>query len=218
MATFHYKRMISDFFDRLPYEAFATTDMIVAYIVEMTEEPEDKVRKTVNVNLSRLEQENVLSRISRGLYCKRIKTAFGDYAPSKDIIYARKLINDGGEVIGYETGLSFMNHIGLISQVPRKSTISSNNYALSIPKDIGIEVHKPRTQINSDNYRYLQLLDAIDRLENAPVDVDEPGKIIRENAVHAGLEPDQLILYARYYYPVKTLKATIDIILGGMNY
>ena len=123
MATTYYKRHMTEYLDTLPQEAPVTTDMVTAYMTERTGEPEDKVRKTVNVNLARLEREGVVSRITRGVYCKRIKTPFGDYVPSKDMIYGRWLVLDGDRVIGYETGLSLMNQIGLVSQMPRKKWI-----------------------------------------------------------------------------------------------
>ena len=79
MATTYYKRGMMDYLDTLPQEALVTTDMVTAFMAEKTGEPEEKVRKTVNVNLARLEHEGVVSRIARGVYCKKIKTPFGDY-------------------------------------------------------------------------------------------------------------------------------------------
>lgn len=217
MATTYYKRHMTEYLDTLPQEAPVTTDMVTAYMTERTGEPEDKVRKTVNVNLARLEREGVVSRITRGVYCKRIKTPFGDYVPSKDMIYGRWLVLDGDRVIGYETGLSLMNQIGLVSQVPRKKWIATNNYTLPVPKDVEIEVQKPRAAVTNENYKYLQILDMIDSMAEAPVDAAAPEEIIREKTESAGLLPDRLILYARKFYPTKTLERTVDVILGGLE-
>lgn len=217
MATTYYKKNMTEYLDTLPQEAPVTTDMVTAYMTKRTGEPEDKVRKTVNVNLARLEREGVVSRIARGVYCKRIKTPFGDYVPSKDRIYGRWLVLDGDRVIGYETGLSLMNQIGLVSQMPRKKWIATNNYTLPVPKDVEIEIQKPRATVTSENYKYLQILDMIDRLEEAPVDAAAPEEIIRDKTESAGLLPDRLILYARKFYPTKTLERTVDVILGGVE-
>lgn len=217
MATTYYKRHMTEYLDTLPQEAPVTTDMVTAYITERTGEPEDKVRKTVNVNLARLEREGVVSRITRGVYCKRIKTPFGDYVPSKDAIYGRWLVLDGDRVIGYETGLSLMNQIGLVSQMPRKRWIATNNYTLPVPKGVEIEVQKPRAAVTNENYKYLQILDMIDSMGEAPVDAAAPEEILREKTENAGLLPDRLILYARKFYPTKTLERTVDVILGGLE-
>ena len=217
MATTYYKRHMTEYLDTLPQEAPITTDMVTAYMTERTGEPEDKVRKTVNVNLARLERKGLVSRITRGVYCKRIKTPFGDYVPSKDMIYGRWLVLDGDRVIGYETGLSLMNQIGLVSQMPRKKWIATNNYTLLVPKDVDIEIRKPRAAVTSENYKYLQILDMIDSMAEAPIDAAAPEDIIREKAESAGLLPDRLILYARKFYPTKTLERTVDVILGRLE-
>ena len=44
-----------------------------------------------------------------------------------------------------------------------------------------------------------------------------PEEIIREKTESAGLLPDRLILYARKFYPTKTLERTVDVILGGLE-
>ena len=217
MAKTYYKRHMTKYLDTLPQEAQVTTDMVTAYMAERTGEPEDKVRKTVNVNLARLERDGVVFRITRGVYCKRIKTPFGDYVPSKDMIYGRWLVLDGDRVIGYETGLSLMNQLGLVSQIPRKKWIATNNYTLPVPKDVEIEVQKPRATVTNENYKYLQILDMIDSMGEAPVDAAAPEEIIREKTESAGLLPDRLILYARKFYPTKTLERTVDVILGGLE-
>ena len=217
MATTHYRRHMTEYLDTLPQEAPITTDMVTAYMTERTGEPEDKVRKTVNVNLARLEREGLVARITRGVYCKRIKTPFGDYVPSKDMIYGRWLVLDGDRVIGYETGLSLMNQIGLVSQMPRKKWIATNNYTLPVPKDVDIEIQKPRAAVTNENYKYLQILDMIDSMGEAPIDAAAPEEIIREKTDNAGLLPDRLILYARKFYPTKTLERTVDVILGGLE-
>lgn len=217
MATAYYKKNIKKFLDTLPRETVITTEMVTSYMARQTGESDNKVRKTVNVNLSRLEREGVISRITRGVYCKRIQTPFGEYIPDKDTLYIRWLVLDKDQVIGYETGLSFMNQIGLITQIPRRKSIASNNCTLPIPKGVEIEIQKPRTAVTKENYKYLQILDVIDRMEKTPVDVPAPEKIIKKKAENAGLDQNRLILLARKYYPTKTLERTIDIIFGGLE-
>lgn len=217
MATVHYRKRLSEYLDTLPQEALITTGAVTAYIAEKTGEPEEKVRKAVNVNLARLEQEGIISRIVRGVYCKRIKTPFGDYVPSKDTLYGRWLVLDGDRVIGYETGPSLMNRLGLISQMPRKKWIATNNYTLPVPKDVEIEIRKPRIPVTHENYKYLQILDIIEDMDRAPIDAATPEEILREKSKSAGLLPDRMILFARKFYPTKTLERTVDVMLGGLE-
>ena len=216
MATKHYRQIIINYMDTLPEETPVTPAMVTEYITDKTGEPEEKVRKTVNVNLARLEKEGVLSRIAHGVYAKKIQTPFGDYVPGKDKIFGRWLVLDGNHVIGYETGLSLMNQLGLVSQMPNKRYIATNNYRFTLPKDVDIEIQKPRIPVTKDNFKYLQILDAINGLDQAPVDAAEPEAIIREKAQSAALQSDRLILYARALYPTETLKKTIDIMLSPL--
>ena len=217
MATVFYKRCITEYIDQLPGEEPITTDEITAFIAQKTGESFDKVKKDVNVNMARLEKEGFVSRVARGLYCKRIKTAFGDYTPSKDVIYSKRLVSDGEDVVGYETGLSLMNDIGLVSQMPGKKSIASNKYRMKVPTDVAIDIHKPATTVTKENYKYLQLLDIIAELDNAPVDAHNPEIIIREIASSAGLKLEKLLLLARNYYNEHTLGRTVDIMLGGIT-
>ena len=110
-----------------------------------------------------------------------------------------------------------MNQIVLASQMPRKKWIATNNYSMPVPKDVKIEIQKPRATVTSDNYKYLQILDMIDGMKEASVDAAAPEEIIREKAESAGLLPERLILYARKFYPPKILERTVDVILGGLQ-
>ncbi len=215
MATIRYRKKIADYLNTLQDEDLFTSDMVTDYVASKTGEEREKVRKATNVNLARFEKEGLISRISKGIYSKAIKTPFGNYAPDKDTLFNKKLTRDGNDVIGYETGLSLMNQIGLISQLPKKKEIATNLYESSIPKNINIEISKPRVPVTNDNYRYFQILDVINKLDSAPIDTGAPDQTIKKLVDDIGLAADRLILYARKYYPVKTLEKTIDVMFGG---
>lgn len=42
-----------------------------------------------------------------------------------------------------------------------------------------IEIRKPPIRVNADNFRYLQILDAIRELDMAPVDTAKPVDVVR---------------------------------------
>lgn len=191
------------------------TNQAAKYVTEQTGWDQTAVKKAVNVNMARLEKAGCIVRITKGIYCRRIKTAFGYYTPDKETLFCRRLLFDEGNVIGYETGLPVLNQMGLISQAPNHRCIATNLHTSKIPPDIRIEVRKPAAQVNAANYRYLQLLDAIQNLNNAPIDAASPEKVIKAAAENLSLNTDMLILTARKYYSQKTLIRTIDIILGA---
>jgi predicted transcriptional regulator of viral defense system len=165
--------------------------------------------------MARLEKSGQLVRVAKGVYCRKIKTAFGYYTPNKEAIFCDQLLHDASGVIGYETGLSAMNKIGLISQMPNRRYIATNLHTKQVPKGMSVEVRKPTTVVSDTNYRYLQILDAVGTLDHAPVDTANPAAVIRGAAKALALNTDMMILIARKYYNSKTLLKTIDIMLEG---
>lgn len=98
--------------------------------------------------------------------------------------------------------------------MPKRRTIVTNLYKKRIPKEFLIEIHKPLVSVNEKNYRYLQLLDTIKNINNAPVDTIQPAEVIKNVARDLGLDTEILIFMARKYYSPKTLIKSIDIMLG----
>jgi hypothetical protein len=54
-------------------------------------------------------------------------------------------------------------------------------------------------------------------MDRAPIDAAAPEEILREKSKSAGLLPDRMILFARKFYPTKTLERTVDVMLGGLE-
>ena len=214
-AKVKYKDLILQYLTALNPDQMITTNQVSQYVAEQLHLEVAAVKKTVNVNMARLEKEGQILRLTRGVYCRKIKTAFGYYIPDKEILFCRQLLRNENEVIGYETGLSALNRIGLVSQMPKKRCIATNLHTKRIPKGMQIEIRKPLVMVNADNFRYLQILDVISQLDMALVDTAKTAEIVRAAAHGFSLETDQLILLARKYYGQKTLVRTIDIMLEG---
>lgn len=193
------------------------TKQIAKYVAQQTGHEEATVKKAVNVNMARLEKDGHIIRIAKGVYCRKISTAFGYYTPNREALFCKQLLYDEDHVIGYETGLSALNRLGLVSQMPKLRYIATNLYNKKVPADILIEIRKPPIAVNQLNYRYLQLLDSIRYIDEAPVDAAKPAEVIKNTVRDFNLNTDMLILMARKYYTQKTLLRTIDIILEG-NY
>ena len=127
------------------------------------------------------------------------------------MIEVQLLTRRGDEIIGYETGLSFMNKIGLTTLVPKKREIATNAYRKNI-NDRYIIVRKPVITVNASNFRYLQFLDVIRNLPEAPVDAENPGAaacLCGNN----GLDMVETLTYVRRHYPQKTLLNLVDVLV-----
>ncbi|MDC7287006.1 DUF6088 family protein [Blautia schinkii] len=215
MEKVGYRDILLKYINEQEPEQPILTEQITKYAVQQTGLNEIDVRKAVNVNMARLEKAGHVVRISKGIYCRKIPTAFGYYIPNREVLFCKQLLYQANRIIGYETGLSALNRLGLVSQMPKRRYIATNLYRKKVPADILIEIRKPPAVVNETNYRYLQLLDAISNINEAPVDTTRPAEVIKNTARELGLNTEMLILMARRHYSQKTLIRTIDIMLEG---
>lgn len=216
MSNIGYRNLLIQYIDRQEADQPILTTQITQYVAKETGLNEADVKKAVNVNMARLEKADKILRIEKGVYCKKIKTAFGYYTPNKEALFCRQLLYDEDDVIGYETGLSVLNRLGLVSQMPKRKCIATNLYTKRVPAGIQVEIRKPSVNVNRANYRYLQILDAIRDLDNAPVDAVRPEELLKGIVKTLALDTDVLIFMARKFYNAKILIKTIDIMLGGL--
>ncbi len=123
-----YREILTRYIQEHKAEEPIVTDQVVQYTAEELGKGAADVKKAVNVTMARLEKDGHVIRLAKGVYCKKIKTAFGFYMPNKDDLFCRQLLQDKDRIIGYETGLSALNRFGLVSQVPKKICVASNLY------------------------------------------------------------------------------------------
>ncbi len=168
MSKKSYRDILTRYIQEHKVEDAILTDQVVQYAAEELGKDAAEVKKAVNVTMARLEKDGYVIRLAKGVYCKKVKTAFGFYMPNKDDLFCRQLLQDKDKIIGYETGLSALNRLGLVSQMPKKICIASNLHQKRVPEGIQVEVRKPPIAVNSENYRYLQILDTIRDLDRAP--------------------------------------------------
>lgn len=216
MNNIGYRNLIIQYIDRQEPDQPILTAQITQHVAGKTGLDEAEVRKCVNVNMARLEKAERIMRIEKGVYCKMTKTAFGYYVPSKEILFCKQLLYDENDVIGYETGLSALNRMGLASQMPKRKCIATNRYTKRVPAGVQVEIKKPSVSVNSANHHYLQILDAIRDLDSSPVDAAKPEELLRGTVKKLELNTDVLIFMARKFYDTKMLMKTIDIMLGGI--
>ena len=216
MNNIGYRNLLIQYIDRQEAGQPILTAQITKYVAKETGLDETDVKKAVNVNMARLERADKILRIEKGVYCKKIKTAFGYYTPNKEALFCRQLLYDEDDVIGYETGLSVLNRLGLVSQMPKRKCIATNRYTKRVPAGIQVEIKRPSVNVNRSNYRYLQILDVIRDLDHAPVDAAKPEELLKGTVKTLELDTDILIYMARKFYNPEILIKTIDIMLGGL--
>lgn len=112
-----------------------------------------------------------LMRYENGIYyIPKVSRVKGAEGPTADMVAYRKYISRGGSVDGYYSGYTFANQLGLLTQVPHKTEIVSNNIAakkreITIGKRTYV-VRKSGIPVAEENYKILQLLDLLKNLDH----------------------------------------------------
>jgi len=175
----------------------------------------NNAKKITNVNMKRLVDKGELARIQKGVYGKVRDTPFGKLKPRPDEIMTGFLLRDGENIIGYITGPTLLNALGLCTLIPAQRHIATNRYRYRLPENTHIRVYKPILTVNDDNFPYLQALEAFMAMEQYPVDADKPDEALRGMLRDKKINNERLIWYARQHCGQKTLLKTIDVALGG---
>lgn len=157
--------------------------------------------------LSRMVKAGEIARFSRGIYFFQRETVFGGksilYIP---LIFRRKYICENGVVNGFYSGLNLENLLGLSTQVPATTEITTNIVPKSRRQKVGwyrVLLKKPRVPINSGNVALLQFLNVIERLELTSFrknDYDILAQFIRKKSLKK-----ETVLKTIRYYPKQTL-------------
>ena len=135
----------------------------------------DALKKT----LSRLVAAGKIVRVSKGQFYKPEKTEFGLLQPPEYQI-VKDLLEEKNKIIGYITGASIYNKLGLTSQVSNTIQIGANIDRK--PKKRGkynIRFIRQKNTITKENTYMLQVLDAVRYIKRIPdADVNESCKRI----------------------------------------
>lgn len=127
----------------------------------------DKKQATIKA-LNRMVEANKLSKLSKGRYFKPETTPFGDLKPSQEQV-VKDLLYDNGKVVGYLTGYSIYNNLGLTSQVSNSIQIGKNEIRPKFKRErYTISFIKQKNTITKSNIPLLQILDSIRYIKKIP--------------------------------------------------
>lgn len=213
MAHIGYSAEISKIVKEIPYEALIRTEDIAQRLAEQLDMPYDKAKVATNVKLKRMADQGKLKRIQKGIYCHLEQTVFGPIAPDIDEIIIRSVTMKDDARIGYESGPSLLNRLGLSTLLPRRIEITTNRYNTSLPEKCCVKLAKPTTMITNENWEYLQFLDVIEFLPNAHIDTEKPGMLLGAFMKERGLDPLALIFTERKHYLSKTVLRLTNLLM-----
>ena len=145
--------------DRIPKGYVFTYDK---FITEVSK------KEAVIKALNRMVAVNKIAKLSKGKYYKPEGTVFGNLQPNQSQVI-KDLLENEGKVIGYLTGYSIYNQLGLTSQVSNTIQIGKNETRPEFKRErFTISFIKQKNTITKDNIPLLQILDALRFIKKIP--------------------------------------------------
>lgn len=203
MEQIGYGQYIAENILHLPFGVPIYTEDMARGLAKQFDIDMKKAKGLVNVNLKRLADNNDLKRYQKGIYYKAKITPFGKAKLNPAYVIRDIYLNKNGVVIGYETGATFLNQIGLTTQIAKYKYCATNAFKQNgsrIDEKLKVVIRKPPVKVTEQNYQYLQLLDAIENKDKIPIDVHHPEKIILNYIRKNQLDFIKLVAYAGKFY------------------
>lgn len=137
-----------------------------------------KSKTSIRKDLSRAVENGSIIRKGQGIYCFKLEGEYSDTVSFENIIEHKYIKDDHGipgldlDIYGYHTGLTFLNNLGISTQVPAVLEVVTNN--TSCTRTITIKnrkaiIHKGRIKIDRLNYKSLQFFDAFSLLHKEEI-------------------------------------------------
>ncbi len=159
-----------------------------------------------------MKKHSEFTRYKKGIYYKTVETPFGKAGIKYSELIKRFYIEDGKNIIGYETGPSYMNKLGLTTQMSACTYIATQKERATVALETGsICLLKPIIEINRENYRYLQLLDVIENKSGVVIENSNYKNILRNEIFKYSLEFEKMLGYAQYYDSNKLYKKIAEL-------
>ena len=196
--TTEISKKLEGHFQLLPAKAAAATSVAVKRIMD---------RKTIPA----------LRFYQKGIYYKTAVTPFGEMGIDKEKLIAHKYLNPNQ---GYDTGAGLLYRLGLTTQIPSERLIATNAARECVRRDekLNVSICPPKTKITADNKAYLQMLDALEQMDHAPIDAEEPYQTLADYIQRLHLQYGMLLSLADQYYPQRTIMQLAHTAAkGGMN-
>ena len=218
METLGYGQHIHNQIENWPTKKPVTTADVALSLADAFGMDIENAKKITNVNMKRLADKGKLSRVKKGVYGKIRETPFGKSKPHTDEIMTGFLLHEGENTIGYISGPTLLNAIGLCTQIPAQRHITTNRYRYRLPENTQIRTYKPFLLVTNENASYLQVLEIFIAMEQYPVDTDNPDEVVRFILREWNINSERLIWYARQHCGHKILLKVIDVTLGGITH
>lgn len=173
---------------------------------------QDYSRPWIYKQLNQLCEEGKLTRFEKGIYYVPTQTPFGKSLLNPRKVIERKFIFQGGETIGYYSGITFQNQLQLTTQMPNVIEIYTNKETTRVRDAyVGkqkVLLRKARTKITAANADVLSFLELMNDLNAAVLD-DEKKAIITKFISDRKITRRDITAYAPVF-PDRAMRTLIE--------
>ncbi len=166
----------------------------------------------INKHLAKLVSSGELMRFERGVYYVPKNTLLGPSRLNPQKVIERKYIADRNDRNGYYSGASFLNQIGLSTQVPNIVEIYTNNEPAKVRGvnvgTVRVQLRKARTTINRTNVAVQSFLELMNSVSPAFFD-EERKKITAKYVSDTGITRNDIAKYAPAF-PDKAMRTLVE--------
>lgn len=192
-------------------ENYISGEPIFANDIEIPGMTEENLR----YHLKRLTDSGMICRFEPGVYYFPKTSILGDRVQlSADTVAVHKYIMRKGKRVGYYSGYTLANRMGLSTQVPFTEEITSN-YAPAQVRELTIKnrkyiIRRPVVEVTEENVKVLQFLDCLKDVDKcAEEELEVCGQILTRYAREHGITKEMADKFIANY-PVKIYKAIYE--------
>lgn len=169
--------------------------------------------------LKKLVDDGSLKRFEDGIYYFSKESSSGAEGISSIRVAEEKYIERKGKRIGFYSGFTFANQMGISVQVPTTREIVSNNMS-AIRREVQLGkqnyiIRKSPTEITEENYKVLQLLDLLKGIDMYSDDLTKAQNKLQTYIKKNKLSRDLVDEYIRLF-PLKVYKNIYEMRLDNV--
>lgn len=166
----------------------------------------------IRKQLTKLVSSGNLIRFEKGVYYIPKETALGPSKLNPRKVIEKKYITDQNNKYGYYSGISFLNQIGLSTQVPNIVEIYTNKETAKVRLvnvgTLSVLLRKARTTIDTTNVATQSFLELMNSVSSSFFD-EERRKITAKYINDAGITRDDVVKYAPNF-PDKAMRTLVE--------
>lgn len=171
--------------------------------------------ENLRYHMKKFTDSGLIERFDSGIYYIPTSTFTGERSViSSETVAHNKYIRREGKRVGFYSGYTLANRMGLTTQVPFVEEIMSN-YSPAIVREVNIKnrkfiIRKPITEVTEDNVYVLEFLECLKDIDKtAEVDMNKCSELLKKYIEKHHITKKMIDQYINYY-PVRIYKAIYE--------